>query len=113
MPKQERTVLSNLKLSDYGKDTDQFLIVHKFGHLEEAHEEDIRMMVEDYKETLHRDMNPRLNKKDDLIMKEKIGVSFFRNLKLYVESYMKRTDITEELQNNLRFVSMAKIKSQW
>ena len=71
------------------------------------------MMVEDYKKTLHRDINPRLNKKDDLIMKEKIGVSFFRNLKLYVESYMKRTDITEELQNNLRFVSMAKIKSQW
>ena len=63
MPKQERTVLSNLKLSDYGKDTDQFLIVHKFGHLEEAHEEDIRRMVEAYKKTMHRDINPRLNKR--------------------------------------------------
>ena len=88
------------------------MIAHKFGHLEEAHEEDIRRMVEAYKQTLHRDINPRLNIKEDIVMKEKIGVTFFRNLKLYVESYMKRTDISEVLQNNLRFVSMAKTRSQ-
>ena len=51
--------MSNLKLSDHGRDTDQFLILHKFGHLEETHEEDIRKTVVDYKESLHKDINPR------------------------------------------------------
>ena len=51
--------MSNLKLSYHGRDTDQFLILHKFGHLEETHDEDISKSVDDYKEILHKDINPR------------------------------------------------------
>ena len=56
---KERTAVSNLKLSDYGRDADQFLILHKFGHLEETHEDDIRKAVDAYRETLHTNINPR------------------------------------------------------
>ena len=52
-------MVSNLKLSDHGKDSDQFLISHKFGHLEETHQEDIRQLVDAYKESLHKDINAR------------------------------------------------------
>ena len=56
---KERTAVSNLKLSDYGRDADQFLILHKFGHLEETHEDDIRKAVDAYRDSLHKNINPR------------------------------------------------------
>lgn len=86
---KERTVVSNLKLSDHNTATDQFLIQHKFGHFEA----DVRQDVETYKDALHRDLNPR-------------------NLMLYVEAYMKRGDITENIKNHLKCDTLLIVGSQ-
>jgi len=80
---KERSVACNLNLN-HSRDTDNFLILHKFGQLGDSSKEDLRRcLVETFKSTLHSDMNPR-------------------NLQLYVEAYMKRSDITEEVKKNVK-----------
>ena len=96
---QERSAVANLRLSDHSRDTDQFLVLHKFGHLEDTGVEEKRKEVEEFKRALHTDINPRL------ILQSHNRHSLYstsRNLKLYLESYMKRTDIMEDIRNKLR-----------
>jgi len=74
----------SLKLGsiDHGPDTDQFLVYHKFGSLVEKAEDKLEA-VENYKKQLHTDINPR-------------------NLKLFVDSYMKRTEILDEINSKIK-----------
>lgn len=86
------TVLERLKdrfgsfkldeMAAHGKDTDAYLVFHKFGHAldgEKNKEEAISM----FKNRLHRDINPR-------------------NLNRYVLSFMNRTDILEQIRHYLQ-----------
>jgi len=75
---KQRIVSLKLGNMDHGPDTDQFLVYHKFGNLVEA-AEDKKEAIEMYKNRLHADINPR-------------------NLKLFVESYMNRTEILDEIK---------------
>jgi len=77
---KERLVALKLG-SHHSPDTDQFIVYHKFGNLvEEA--EDKMVAVEEFKKRLHTDINPK-------------------NLKLFVEAYMKRTEIIDQLKEKL------------
>jgi len=73
---QLKEKLTALKLGS-GFDTDQFMIFHKFGHKVDT-QDDITEALKEFKNRLHKDINPR-------------------NLRLYVDSFMKRTDILEEI----------------
>jgi len=83
LKEQERYAISRGKISDHGPDTDRLLILHKFGHIEGSSEQERLKEVKAYQSRLHTDLNPR-------------------NMKLYVETYMKRNDILEELRNNFK-----------
>jgi len=75
---KQRIVSLKLGTLEHGPDTDQFLVYHKFGNMVETAENKI-VAIEMYKKRLHTDINPR-------------------NLKLFVESYMKRTEILDEIK---------------
>jgi len=75
---KQRIVSLKLGSIDHGPDTDQFLVYHKFGNLVENAQD-----AEKYKKRLHTDLNPR-------------------NLKLFVESYMKRTEILDEIKAKIK-----------
>lgn len=62
-------------------DTDQFMIFHKFGHSVDKFS-DIQDALKEFKNKLHRDINKK-------------------NLRLYVDSFMKRTDISEDIAKSL------------
>eukprot|EP00092_Neocalanus_flemingeri_P011436 GFUD01012323.1.p1 GENE.GFUD01012323.1~~GFUD01012323.1.p1 ORF type:complete len:411 (+),score=112.80 GFUD01012323.1:117-1349(+) len=75
---KQRIVSLKLGTMDHGPDTDQFLVYHKFGNLVEKADDKVEA-IEMYKKRLHTDINPR-------------------NLKLFVESYMKRTEILDDIK---------------
>jgi len=62
-------------------DTDQFMVFHKFGHSVDKFA-DIQEALKEFKNKLHRDINKK-------------------NLKLYVDAFMKRTDISEDIAKSL------------
>jgi len=75
---KQRIVALKLGTLEHCPDTDQFLVYHKFGSLVEKAEDKI-VAIEMYKNRLHTDINPR-------------------NLKLFVEAYMKRSDILDAIK---------------
>jgi len=79
---RQRVVSLKLGSIDHGPDTDQYLVYHKFGNLVESAEDKLEA-VEAYKKRLHTDINPR-------------------NLKLFVDSYMKRNEILEDINSKLK-----------
>merc|ERR1711872_1138174 len=79
---RQRVVSLKLGSIDHGPDTDQYLVYHKFGNLVESAEDKLEA-VEAYKKRLHTDINPR-------------------NLKLFVESYMKRNEILDDINSKLK-----------
>ena len=84
--------------NEHGPDTDQFLVYHKFGNLVENAEDKLEA-VEMYKKRLHTDINPRYV---ILYLFMVIELYYFRNLKLFVESYMKRTEILDEIKAKIK-----------
>merc|ERR1712142_404059 len=79
---RQRVVSLKLGSIDHGPDTDQYLVYHKFGNLVESAEDKLEA-VEAYKKRLHADINPR-------------------NLKLFVDSYMKGNEILEDINSKLK-----------
>jgi len=81
---QLRQKVVSLKLGsiDHGPDSDQYLVYHKFGNMVESAEDTLKA-VEEFKKRLHTDINAR-------------------NLKLFVDSYMKRNEILEDINSKLK-----------
>jgi len=74
----------NWKLSNVGMNptAEQYLIFHKFGHQLDSAENKERL-IKEYQDRLHSKINPK-------------------NLKKYVESFLKRTDISTKLEQQLK-----------
>jgi len=80
--------LVNWKLGQgHNPTTEQYLIFHKFGHELECVDEDVQRdretTIQDYQAKLRSAINPK-------------------NLKLYVDAFLKRKDITDKLEKNLK-----------
>jgi len=76
-----RSVGADLR-ANYGKTSDQFLVQHNFGSLEHPSDK-LLNLVNKYKDDLHTYINPR-------------------NLHLYVDSFMKRNDLSEHIKKKLK-----------
>jgi len=83
MVEHVRDQIINWKLESVGHNptAEQYLVFHKFGYQVEKAKDKTKAMNE-YKERLHNQLNPR-------------------NLKMYVEAFMNRTDISHKLASEL------------
>jgi len=80
LKEQFKDKLTQMKLGS-GFDTDQFMIFHKFGYKVDTNE-DIQEALKEFKAKLHRDIN-------------------HKNLKMYVDSFLKRTDMMDEITTKM------------
>jgi len=76
-----RSIVADLK-TNYGRESDQFLVQHNFGNLDNPSDE-LLIHVNKYKEELHNTINPR-------------------NLQLYVDSFFKRKDLIEQVKKEFK-----------